>query len=177
MIAFFLAALIFVYVSEFFIEEKSVLGKMWATGAGFFGGMVCGGVVGWLVGGFGVVAMGTGVGVGALGAIAVGAIAGAILGGLTGASFSLLQMVLSPGDYDVHWLGLALVLLLAVGLFFILRRALNKVVTIALRDAKKALRRISHEHSRRSRDRHMCRRDRRCSCGAVLGAAWPRCRA
>lgn len=126
-VSLFLTLLFFLFVSGYSVEEKSTLDKLFATGTGFFGGMVGGGIIGWLVGGFGVVAMGTGVGVGALGAIAVGGAIGAIFGGLTGASFSFVQMLQNPSDFHVNWIGLPITLLASICLFFILRLALQKM--------------------------------------------------
>lgn len=134
-VSLFLTILFFLSVSGYFIEEKSAFDKLFATGTGLFAGMVGGGVLGWIVGGVGVVAMGTGFGVGALGAIFVGATVGAIFGTLTGASFSFLQMLRNPGDFDVNWLGLALVLLVSVCVFFILSLALQKVLALVRRSA------------------------------------------
>jgi len=123
----FLAILFFLVVSGYFIAERGIIAKLFATGAGFFSGMIGGGLLGWVVGGFGVVAMGTGVGVGALGAILIGAAMGAVFGGLTGASFSFVQMLRKPSDYDVNWLALLVVLLGSVVVFFAIRLVLRKV--------------------------------------------------
>jgi hypothetical protein len=136
-ISLFLTFLFFLSVSGYFIEEKSALDKLFAPGVGFFAGMLGGGVLGWLIGGVGVVAMGTGVGVGPLGAIIIGGAVGAIFGGLTGASFSFLQMLRNPGDFDVNWLGISLVLLVSLGVFFSLRLAMQRIPTLMRRSAEK----------------------------------------
>ncbi|WP_417605580.1 hypothetical protein [Primorskyibacter flagellatus] len=144
-ISLFFTFLLFLSVSGYFIEEKSALDKLFATGTGFFAGMVGGGVLGWVIGGFGVVAMGTGVGVGALGAIAIGATVGALFGGLTGASFSFVQMLRNPSDFDVNWLGLVLALLVSAIVFFCFKLALLKVPTLLRRGSGKNPKLISHE--------------------------------
>lgn len=129
-LSLFCAIVFFLVVSGYFIAEKGALEKLYATGAGFFGGMVGGGVLGWLVGGFGVVAMGTGVGVGALGAVVLGGIVGAVLGGLTGATFSFVQMIRNPSDYNVNWLALAVVLAGATIVFYLTRWLLRKLPSV-----------------------------------------------
>lgn len=121
------ATLFFLVISGYTITEKSMIAKLLTTGAGFFGGMIGGGVLGWIVGGFGLVAMGTGVGVGALGAIVIGATVGAVFGGLTGASFSFVQMLRNPADYDVNWIALVMVFFGSVAVFYAVRWALRKV--------------------------------------------------
>jgi hypothetical protein len=120
-LAFFVAILFFLLVSGYFITEKGTIEKLFATGAGFVGGMVGGGILGWIVGGIGVVAMGTGIGIGAVGAVVVGGIAGAILGTLTGASFSFVQMLRNPSDFNVNWFALLFVLIGAALVFFLAR--------------------------------------------------------
>lgn len=117
-IALFVAIVFFLVASGNFITEKGFLDKLFATGVGFVGGLVGGGILGWIVGGIGVAAMGTAVGIGAVGAVLIGGIAGAILGTLTGASFSFLQMLRSPSDFNVDWLALALVSIGAAMVFF-----------------------------------------------------------
>lgn len=121
------AIFFFLLVSGYFIAEKGAFEKLYASGAGFFGGMVGGGILGWIVGGFGVVAMGTGVGVSALGAIVLGGVLGAVLGGLTGATFSFVQMIRNPSDYNVNWLALVLVSVGAIIVFFVIRWLLRKM--------------------------------------------------
>ncbi|MCA0906069.1 hypothetical protein LCM27_06625 [Ruegeria marisrubri] len=130
----FCAIIFFLVVSGYFISEKGAFEKLFATGAGFFGGMVGGGILGWIVGGFGVVAMGTGVGVGAVGAIILGGIFGAVLGGLTGATFSFVQMIRNPSDYNVNWLALLLVLFGATIVFLALRWLFKKMPTMLNRN-------------------------------------------
>lgn len=120
-LALFVSILFFLVVSGYFITEKGTVEKLFATGAGFVGGMVGGGILGWIVGGIGVAAMGTAVGIGAVGAVVVGGIAGAILGTLTGASFSFVQMLRNPSDFNVNWLALLLVLIGAALVFLVVR--------------------------------------------------------
>lgn len=120
-LALFMAFLFFFLVSGFFITEKGIFEKLFAPGVGFFGGLLSGGIIGWIVGGIGVAAMGTAVGVGAFGAVLIGGIAGAALGALTGASFSFVQMVRNPSDFDVNWIALLLVFFGAAIVFFLVR--------------------------------------------------------
>ena len=126
--ALFVAILFFLVFSGYFITEKGFLDKLFATGVGFVGGLVGGGILGWIVGGIGVAAMGTAVGIGAVGAVLIGGIAGAILGTLTGASFSFLQMLRSPSDFNVDWPALALVSIGSVIVFFGLRWSVKWLV-------------------------------------------------
>jgi len=126
-LALFFALIFFLMVSNYFITEKGFFAKLLPTGIGFLAGLVGGGVLGWIVGGIGVVAMGAGIGIGAIGAIFVGAIAGAVLGGLSGASFSFVKLMLSPSDFDVQWLGILLVFFASAGAFFGLRYVLRRV--------------------------------------------------
>ena len=57
----------------------------------------------------------------------IGNTIGAIFGGLTGASFSFVQMLQNPSDFHVNWIGLPITLLASICLFFILRLALQKM--------------------------------------------------
>jgi len=118
-LALFVSILFFLVASGYFITEKGMLEKLFATGAGFIGGMVGGGILGWIVGGIGIVAMGTGIGIGAVGAVVVGGIAGAVLGALTGASFSFVQMLRNPSGFNVNWPALLLVFFGAAVLFLV----------------------------------------------------------
>lgn len=136
-LSLFITVLFFLVVSGYFIQEKSILGKLLAPGVGFFTGMLGGGVLGWFIGGVGVVAMGTGIGVGALGAIVIGGAVGAIFGGLAGASLSFLQMLRNPRDFDVHWLGVTSVLLVSFVIFFALRLAMQRIPALVRRSAEK----------------------------------------
>lgn len=126
-LALFFALLFFLVVSNYFITEKGFFAKLLPTGIGFVAGLVGGGVLGWIVGGIGVVAMGTGIGIGAIGAVFVGAVAGAVLGGLSGASFSFVQMIRNPSDFDVQWLGILLVFFASSAVFFGVRYVLRRV--------------------------------------------------
>jgi hypothetical protein len=119
----FLATGFFLFLVEFsdIVVEKSMFEKLFSTGAGFFAGMLGGGILGWFVGGFGVVAMGTGVGVGAIGAIAIGAAAGAVFGGLTGMSFSFFRIFSNFDDVNINWLGLFMCVIAAAIVFFVVR--------------------------------------------------------
>jgi hypothetical protein len=127
----FLAILFFLVGSDFFITEKSMLSKLYATGTGFAAGMVGGGILGWIVGGVGIVAMGTGIGVGSLGIVLVGGAVGAVLGTLTGASFSFFQMLSNPGDFNLNLPGLALVLIGSAIVFFGVRWLLRRMAGLS----------------------------------------------
>lgn len=123
----FLAMGVFFVLSGFFITEKSLVEKLMAPAVGFFGGIVGGGVLGWIVGGVGIAAMGTAVGIGTLGAVLIGGIVGAVIGGLGGTALSFAQFVLNPSAYNAN---LPAIVMLAVGtaiLYFPLRWIFRKV--------------------------------------------------
>ncbi|WP_371055134.1 hypothetical protein [Rhodosalinus sp. K401] len=127
-LALFISILFFLIVSGYFITEKGLFQKLFATGAGFLGGLVGGGIIGWIVGGIGVAAMGTAVGIGAIGALVIGGITGAVFGMLMGASLSFVQMLRNPSDFDVNWLALAFVLLGAAIVFLAVRWVTNWII-------------------------------------------------
>lgn len=126
-LSLFIAIGLFLFVSNYFITEKSFGQKLFPTALGFGGGMLGGGILGWVVGGFGIVAMGTGVGFGAVGAVAIGIVAGAVFGGLTGASFSFLMLLKNPSNFNVEWGGILAVAILTSAIFFALRWLIKKI--------------------------------------------------
>ncbi|MBR9839913.1 MAG: hypothetical protein GYB50_18735 [Rhodobacteraceae bacterium] len=127
-LAGFLALLFVFVVAGFFIEEKSLVARLIAPAAGFVGGAAVGGGVAATIGGIGIVAMGTGVGLPAMAVIGVGTLLGGLIGGVGGFTFELVQFARNPAAFDVDVLGLIAVALVALGLFFLLRMAIGRMV-------------------------------------------------
>ncbi|MCA0945867.1 hypothetical protein LCM08_13185 [Salipiger pacificus] len=123
--AAFLSVLFVFLVAGLFIEEKSLLSRLVAPAAGFVGGAVIGGGLAATVGGIGVVAMGTGIGIPALAVAGLGAMVGGLLGGAGGFSFELISLMRNPSSFDVQYLGLFGVFIAAIALFFLLRSGLR----------------------------------------------------
>lgn len=137
-IAFLVALFVFTALSNLFITEKGIFGRLLAPVVGFVGGLFGGGILGWTIGGIGVAAMGTAVGIGALGAILIAGVSGAILGTLTGATFSFFRMLRSPSNFEVNWIAFILVLLGALAVFFVVR----KLAAFAIRHIPPLARRL-----------------------------------
>ena len=114
---FVFTLMFFALLSGYAIEEKSILSRIWLGGASFFLGAAAGGLLGFLVGGIGIVAMGTGIGVPALAVSAIGALMGGVFFGAVGTGIG--GYLSDPSRYEVNklmLLGLLVVSFLASAL-------------------------------------------------------------
>ncbi|NDV52123.1 hypothetical protein [Salipiger sp. PrR003] len=122
-------ALLFVFAAAgYFIQEKSYLVRLLAPAIGFFGGAAIGGGLAATVGGIGVAAMGTAVGLPALAVIGVGALVGGLLGGVSGFSFELVSFLMNPSAFNVDTIGLIGVVIVALVLFLVIRRVVDRIL-------------------------------------------------
>ena len=81
---FVLTALIFFLFWDIAVIEEYESPSRWAIGGGAATGAAAGGYAGWFIGGIGVVAMGTGVGIPAAAVMGIGALLGVTAGGAAG---------------------------------------------------------------------------------------------
>ncbi|HRK43159.1 MAG TPA: hypothetical protein PLH11_08970 [Gemmobacter sp.] len=114
---FLFTLMFFALLSGYAIEEKSILSRMWIGGVSFFVGVATGGLLGFLVGGIGIVAMGTGIGIPALAVSGIGALIGGVFFGAVGTGIG--AYLSDPSRYEVNklmLLGLLVVSFLASAL-------------------------------------------------------------
>lgn len=109
-----LTLLIFAYLAPLGVEQKGFWTRSWLTVTGMIGsGALAGGVAGWLIGGIGIAALGSAVGIPALAVAAVGGlVGGAVFGGVG----SGLMLILQNPDHFTYNFTLLAVLLLASAL-------------------------------------------------------------
>lgn len=104
-----LTILFFSTFSSFAIEEKSGLSRLWIGLTSLFVGVSAGGLLGFIVGGVGVAAMGTAVGIPAAAMAGLGALFGGVVFGSIGTGIG--AYLSNPARFEVNQWMLATILL------------------------------------------------------------------
>ena len=100
---------IFSVFAGYAIEERGGLSRMWVSITSFLGGLTAGGLIGMIVGGIGIAAMGTAFGLPAFAVAGFGALFGGVLAGSIGTS--IFAYFADPSRYELNQLLLAGILL------------------------------------------------------------------
>ena len=116
----------FVRTKNWFTDD--LLGFLAPTALGSATGALLGGFAGWTVGGIGIAAMGTAVGLSLLPVIAVGALVGVLAGGFFGSGVTLFKVLTDPGGYVIDYAGLSALLVACVAAGLVTRAILLRVV-------------------------------------------------
>ncbi|MBP7241552.1 hypothetical protein [Amaricoccus sp.] len=138
-LAFVCALLVFLWGFDHVIESKSWIEKTWeAARRGFVGGLVggtfLGGFTTYVIGGIGLAAMGTAVGLGGWIMICAGAGFGAIFGSMLGSGLGFFDWWQNPGAYSINFGRLPILILVSLifygTVFYATRTALSRITRL-----------------------------------------------
>lgn len=125
-----LTTLLFSAFSSFAIEEKSGLSRLWIGLTSLFVGVSAGGLLGFIVGGVGVAAMGTAVGIPAAAMAGLGALFGGVVFGSIGTGIG--AYLSNPARFEVNQWMLAAILFASMSASVLLVHGAKRLILWAV---------------------------------------------